>query len=97
MPGDYFAERTPEPAQYLNLMKSIWIIKKFKKGDEYAQTSSDRLWACYVKELDEVNQPHSYSGNAPGRCQFTKSLTEMPTRVSPIHNQRAPTKTVKCA
>lgn len=54
MPGDYFAERTPEPAQYLNLMKSIWIIQKVKRGEEYVQASSDRLWDCYIKELDEV-------------------------------------------
>lgn len=54
MPGDFFAERTPEPAQYLNLMKSIWIIQKVKRGDEYAQASSDLLWDCYIKELDEV-------------------------------------------
>lgn len=37
-------------------MKSIWIIQKVKKGDEYAQTASDRLWDCYIKELDEVHQ-----------------------------------------
>lgn len=52
--GDFFAERTPEPEQYLNLMKSIWIVQMIKLGDEYAQSMSDKLWECYVRELDEV-------------------------------------------
>ena len=56
MPADFFAERTPEPAQYLNLMKSIWVVQKIKKGDEYAQSSSDPLWEWYIKELDEVGE-----------------------------------------
>lgn len=35
-------------------MKSIWIIQQIKKGEDYKEASSDRLWDCYVKELDEV-------------------------------------------
>ena len=54
MPGDFFAERTPEPEQYLNLMKSIWILQRVKTGEEYGRTCSDRLWDCYIKELDKV-------------------------------------------
>lgn len=56
MPSDFFAERTPEPVQYLNLMKSIWVVQKIKTGDEYAQSSSDPLWKWYIKELDEVGE-----------------------------------------
>lgn len=56
MPGEFFAERTPEPTQYLNLMKSIWIVQKMKKGDEYATSSSDPLWKWYIRELDEVGK-----------------------------------------
>lgn len=41
---------------YLNLMKSIWVIQKVKKGDEYAEAISDRLWDCYIKELEEVRE-----------------------------------------
>lgn len=39
---------------YLNLMKSIWVIQKVKKGEEYAEAASDRLWFCYIEELEEV-------------------------------------------
>lgn len=56
MAGDFFADRTPQPTQYLNLMKSIWIIQKVKKGEEYKIASSDCLWDCYIKELDEVGR-----------------------------------------
>ena len=50
--GDFFAERTPEPEQYLNLMKSIWIIQRIKKGSEWAKASSDRLSKCYMEQLE---------------------------------------------
>ena len=50
--GDFFAERTPEPAQYLNLTKSVWIIQKIKKGNEWTEASSDRLSECYMNELE---------------------------------------------
>lgn len=49
--GDFFAERTPKPLQYLDLMKSAWIIEKIKEGDEWAEASSDRLSECYMNEL----------------------------------------------
>ena len=39
---------------YLNLMKSIWVIQKVKKGAEYAEAVSDPLWCCYIEELEEV-------------------------------------------
>ena len=50
--GDFFAERTPEPIQYVNLMKSIWIIQRIKKGSEWAEASSDLLSKCYMEELE---------------------------------------------
>ena len=58
--GDFFAERTPDPAQYLNLMKGIWIIQKIKRGNEWAEASSDRLSDCYMKEL-EAKCLHEFS------------------------------------
>lgn len=39
---------------YLNLMKSIWVLQQVKKGDEYAEAASDRLWDCYIGELEKV-------------------------------------------
>lgn len=49
---DFFADRTPEPTQYLNLMKSMWIIQKIKKGSEWSTTSRDRLTDCYMNEIE---------------------------------------------
>lgn len=40
---------------YLNLMKSIWVLQKVKQGEEYAEAASDRLWDCYVEELEKVS------------------------------------------
>ena len=49
---DFFTDRTPEPTQYLNLMKSMWIIQRIKKGSEWAMTSKDRLTECYMNEIE---------------------------------------------
>lgn len=48
----FFSERTPQPRQYLELMKSIWIIKRIKQGEEWAESASDRLSQCYIRELE---------------------------------------------
>lgn len=39
---------------YLNLMKSIWVLQQVRKGEEYATAASDRLWDCYIEELEKV-------------------------------------------
>lgn len=71
---EFFAERTPEPAQYLNLMKSVWIIQEMKKGDEWLKASSDRLSECYMKEL-ESKCVQEYSRFTPHEVP-TKRLME---------------------
>lgn len=43
-------------------MKSIWVIQKVKKGKEYADAATDRLWDCYVNELEKVSGLVAYSG-----------------------------------
>lgn len=48
----FFSERTPQPRQYLELMKSIWIIKRIKQGEEWTESASDRLSQCYMRELE---------------------------------------------
>ena len=58
--GDQQTERTPQPMQYLNLMKSIWIIKRIRQGTEWDDASSGRLSQCYMKEL-ESKCAHEYS------------------------------------
>ncbi len=46
---------TPDPLQYLNLMKSIWILEQLKSNPLYLRAiSSDKLWQAYLKEF-EVN------------------------------------------
>lgn len=49
----FFAERTPSPAQYLNLWKGIWIITMMKKSREYAAASDDRTSEEYMKEIEK--------------------------------------------
>ena len=56
----YFVERTPEPTQYLNLMKSIWIIKMIKRGDQWRDAAADRLAKEYMKQLEQKCL-HEYS------------------------------------
>ena len=41
---------------YLNLMKSIWVLQQVQKGEEYATAASDRLWNCYIEELEKVGE-----------------------------------------
>jgi hypothetical protein len=44
---------TPEPLQYLDLMKSIWILGKLKSNPLYSRAiSSDKLWQGYLKEFE---------------------------------------------
>jgi hypothetical protein len=44
---------TPEPMQYLNLMKSIWILGKLKGNPLYLRAiGSDKLWQAYLKEFE---------------------------------------------
>ena len=48
-------------------MKSIWIVQMIKLGDEYAQSMSDKLWECYVRELDEVGYCSTFVVSRSGR------------------------------
>lgn len=57
--------RAPEPTQYLNLMKSIWIIKRIQAGREYEEAAADDMWRCYLNELENVcgvsKSPNTYT------------------------------------
>lgn len=61
MRGVYLVEQTLEPTQYLNLMKSIWVLEKVRKGEEYRAAATDLLWDLYIKELDLVSRPAASS------------------------------------
>lgn len=43
---------TPEPAQYLNLMKCIWIMERIKSHQSFDVACQDILWKAYVSELE---------------------------------------------
>jgi hypothetical protein len=43
---------TPEPAQYLNLMKCIWILEQIKSNPSFEIACQDILWKSYVRELE---------------------------------------------
>lgn len=88
MPGDFFAERTPEPTQYLNLMKSIWVLQKIKKGDEYAEALSDPLWELYVRELDEVSKLCNPKTRVCNNANTNNAELEMLARIPSLHCQR---------
>lgn len=44
-------DRATNLAQYLDLMKSIWILQKIEKGYEYHTFFRDRLLKLYMEEL----------------------------------------------
>lgn len=43
---------TPEPAQYLNLMKCIWILEQMKSQPLFDVACQDILWKACVRELE---------------------------------------------
>jgi hypothetical protein len=44
---------TPEPSQYLNLMKSIWILSQLKSNHRFARSMEvDPLWRIYLREME---------------------------------------------
>lgn len=81
MTGEFFANRTPDPSQYLNTMKAIWIVQKIKKGEEYRESSSDRLWNLYIKELDEV----SHSSNRKSVRNIITVLMDFKEMFTGVH------------
>lgn len=56
MERDISLEQETHFARYLELMKSIWIIRKVGRSDEYKEISSDRLWNFYMSELRVVSR-----------------------------------------
>ena len=45
-------QRTPEEPQYLNLLKSKWIVQRLKKSSWFISAGPDSLWADYMRELE---------------------------------------------
>ena len=63
--GDNPVEQTRQSAIYLNLMKSIWVIQKVKKGEKYADAATDPLWRFYIQDLERVSGLQALSASGP--------------------------------
>lgn len=63
--GDGLVEQTPQPLLYLNLMKSIWVIQKVKKGEKYTDAATDPLWHFYIQDLERVSGLQAVSAISP--------------------------------
>ena len=50
-PGPYLAERTAVMTDYLNLMKSVWILSKIKSSTTFCVEPPESLWRRYVQGL----------------------------------------------
>jgi len=42
----------PDPAEYLNLMKCVWILHQIKLHPNFRNLCQDILWKAYVRELE---------------------------------------------
>lgn len=54
--GRFLTDRTPQPVQYLNLLKCIWIVTRIQSSDTFAevsQPSNDSQWPGYINKLHE--------------------------------------------
>ena len=41
-----------DESQYLNLIKSVWILEKLKESAHFRSAGQDSLWAEYIRELE---------------------------------------------
>ncbi len=49
-------QNIPEETQFVNLLKSGWIMEKLKGSDYLQSAGSESLWADYIRELEnEIN------------------------------------------
>ncbi|KAJ9668750.1 hypothetical protein H2201_000994 [Coniosporium apollinis] len=46
-------QRTPHLAQYLSLMKCIWIVQNIDKYLQFTQQEADPVWVAFVKPLKQ--------------------------------------------
>ena len=67
-----------------------------KQGDQYAQSMSDKLWECYVRELDEVGQCWNLYCTME-RKPAEPYLIEMPARILSFYEKRTAHKTIERA
>ncbi len=51
--GSFLDERTPPPAQYLVLLKCVWIMRCLSASEELRTAPADSQWRGYVHQLEE--------------------------------------------
>lgn len=51
-PLPQLGQKIPEEPQYLNLLKSRWIMQKLKDSPRFHSAGPDSLWADYMRELE---------------------------------------------
>ena len=59
IPREYSTQRTPELTQYLNLIKSRWILQRLQESSYFVR---DSLWARCIKDVEIVMHypPHYF-------------------------------------
>lgn len=54
--GRFLVNKTPDPEQYLNLLKCVWILKRIECSNAFRELdggSTDSQWPNYIKQLHE--------------------------------------------
>jgi hypothetical protein len=79
--GRFLADRTPQPDQYLNLLKCIWVLGRIRKSDEFAevsQPSQDSQWPGYINQLHEDLYKECQRFSAPSAQRLFAPDVEIP-------------------
>ena len=65
--------------QYLNLLKSTWILQKIERSSIFKSCSPDSVWPKYVKELDDRVSQHilRLEGAGHGKCAL-ETISQLP-------------------
>ncbi|KAL5330933.1 hypothetical protein ACEPPN_000459 [Leptodophora sp. 'Broadleaf-Isolate-01'] len=51
--GNFLNERTPEPKQYLSLLKCVWIMRCLQESYELQTAPDSSQWPGYIAQLNE--------------------------------------------
>jgi hypothetical protein len=71
----------PEPAQYLNLIKCIWIMERLKSHPAFDVACQDILWKSYVRELETkiISETERFTtGESPLQVPQPKDILREP-------------------
>jgi hypothetical protein len=51
--GNFLNERTPQPKQYLSLLKCIWIMRGIQESNAFRNAPQNSQWQGYINQLNE--------------------------------------------